>query len=931
MKILAHAPFIGATGYANHARSFFCALNKYHTVKVRNFTIGESWNEMSETPHNNEPYITEEMKDMLILQTLKTPQGREDFPIYGYKGDFKPDINIVLQEMDHTYFYDNYKEHTIAYNVYESTRYPEHFFNKINKFNEIWVPTQWQRDSIIEQGANPDKVKIIPEGVDVDTFKPIEIPPKKDGDKFKFLLFGRWDYRKSTTEVIKTFGETFKNNPNVELIASVENPYPYDETRSTKDRIKKHKVNYPNITYLKFPPREDYIKYLQEGDVFLSCARSEGWNLPLIEAMSCGTPSIYSNWGGQLQFAKNKGIPVKISHIRSANIGNLEVGGEYCEPDFDDLKTQMLDTYENFKKHRLKALKESKLIHKEFNWDNVAKIACNILEEKKSLDDIEDVEYVQKNLTKSLQIPLETPFAFVTTGNIGYMPVMEKLVKSLNEFSKHKIIVYGVDCDVPFDYPNLIKRRIDPPKRSEHDKWYWKQYACIESLNEDFNNFVWLDGDIVVNHNIDDIKKYFSMLENYPIPDIHIQNEFFAGYKDNDENKTQLFNENLSKLWKVEKTRPYKHICMYLYNEKSKWWFEEIIKTYNDIDLEQYSKYFPWNDEGIDNALRWKYGFTNHLPISNFDTSSYDGDDGFTDITLKQFYNFWNEEGPQNFNRVYGFQQIPKDKSTILYFHGNKDGNVSDKMIDFIKLKRDGNFHQTMNFYVEPYKIEDMGDIFGIKGSSLAIAEKYSWQHCVFHEIYNLQDYYLRREKKIFDGDIVVDVGANMGVFTRWAYTEGAKKVISFEPDKRYYKLLKLNANPQSILFNAAISDNVGEIMFRESSHFGGSNVFWTPDNTEGYNVRTYTLDYLFETGLVDRIDFLKVDIEGAEILAFKGISDENLMKVRNIGMEYHNSHLDYKEELRDNLIKRLTDLGFNSYLLYLGTNNALQMLYFTR
>ena len=43
MKILAHAPFIGNTGYANHCKSFFCALNKLHTVKVRNFTIGDSW------------------------------------------------------------------------------------------------------------------------------------------------------------------------------------------------------------------------------------------------------------------------------------------------------------------------------------------------------------------------------------------------------------------------------------------------------------------------------------------------------------------------------------------------------------------------------------------------------------------------------------------------------------------------------------------------------------------------------------------------------------------------------------------------------------------------------------------------------------------------------------------------------------------------
>ena len=96
MKILAHLPFIGTTGYANHAKSFFCALNKYHTVKVRNLTIGNGWKGMSNTPHDDEPYITDEMKEMLILQSLWTPDGSklEDFPIYGYDGNFKPDVHI---------------------------------------------------------------------------------------------------------------------------------------------------------------------------------------------------------------------------------------------------------------------------------------------------------------------------------------------------------------------------------------------------------------------------------------------------------------------------------------------------------------------------------------------------------------------------------------------------------------------------------------------------------------------------------------------------------------------------------------------------------------------------------------------------------------------------------------------------------------------
>ena len=138
MKILAHAPFIGNTGYANHCKSFFCALNKLHTVKVRNFTIGDSWKGYNPRPHDGEPYITDEMKDMLIQQTLFNADGtRTDYPIYGYDGSFKPDVHIVLMEMDNHYYYDNYDGYKIAYCVWESTLFPEHFFKQLLTFDEM--------------------------------------------------------------------------------------------------------------------------------------------------------------------------------------------------------------------------------------------------------------------------------------------------------------------------------------------------------------------------------------------------------------------------------------------------------------------------------------------------------------------------------------------------------------------------------------------------------------------------------------------------------------------------------------------------------------------------------------------------------------------------------------------------------------------------
>jgi FkbM family methyltransferase len=246
-------------------------------------------------------------------------------------------------------------------------------------------------------------------------------------------------------------------------------------------------------------------------------------------------------------------------------------------------------------------------------------------------------------------------------------------------------------------------------------------------------------------------------------------------------------------------------------------------------------------------------------------------------------------------------------------------------------MQRDQSFYKSMCFYTDVYKLENFENLFEYEASTIQVAEKFGWAPAIFHEIFNLRDYYKEREKRINEGDIVVDLGGNIGVFNRWAYNQGASKVISFEPDRRYFKLLSLNADPRSILFNGAASNEIGEMTLYESTHLGGSNLFGTQENAKKYNVRTYTLNYLFETGLIDRIDFLKIDIEGAEHHALAGISDENLMKVRTIAMEYHHSHFDFDDDLRTNFIRKMNDLGFNSYLLFMGYNNALQMIYFTR
>jgi len=383
-KIFLHGSYMGNTGYNHHTRDFVRHLSDISEIKVRNFTVGGTWKGMSLRPFDNEPYFSETDEKVLYEQILwNNDRTRSNYKIYPSSlKEFSSDVNIILCETDHHIFYDNYIGPSIAYNVWESTLQPQHFFERLKYFDELWVPSKWQKECTVNQGYPEEKIKVVPEGVDVNTFFPEDVTTEHTDDgRFKFFLAGRWDYRKSTKEIIETFLKTFDKNEPVDLIVSIDNPFSNDGLETTEDRLDYYGFNDERIKILHFPPRDTYIKLLKSCDVFLSCARSEGWNLPLIESMSCGTPSIYSNCSGQLEFAEGRGLPVNISHelpvsASTYNHFNTDVGN-YYEPDFNHLREVMRDSYKNYESHKQKALEDSILLRKEFSWENVAKIGLD--------------------------------------------------------------------------------------------------------------------------------------------------------------------------------------------------------------------------------------------------------------------------------------------------------------------------------------------------------------------------------------------------------------------------------------------------------------------------------------------------------------------------------------------------------------------------
>lgn len=110
---------------------------------------------------------TTSSKKMLVEQSLWVSKDKiQEFEIYSqYPNEGETPLDIVFMETNHHYFYEKFKGKSIAYNVWETTRYPDEFFNALLNFDQLWVASKWQKEMVIEQGYPANKVKVVPEAV----------------------------------------------------------------------------------------------------------------------------------------------------------------------------------------------------------------------------------------------------------------------------------------------------------------------------------------------------------------------------------------------------------------------------------------------------------------------------------------------------------------------------------------------------------------------------------------------------------------------------------------------------------------------------------------------------------------------------------------------------------------------------------------------
>jgi FkbM family methyltransferase len=145
-----------------------------------------------------------------------------------------------------------------------------------------------------------------------------------------------------------------------------------------------------------------------------------------------------------------------------------------------------------------------------------------------------------------------------------------------------------------------------------------------------------------------------------------------------------------------------------------------------------------------------------------------------------------------------------------------------------------------------------------------------------FREYYEPELAYL--EKILSPGKVFVDVGANFGVYTLVAsrIVGEAGMVLAFEPTAESFAILRRNiqlnqfSNVRS--FQVALAQMRGKAwLYHGWDPVGNSLGKDLLCGDEGEEVQTEALDQRLEENGVDRVDAIKIDVEGAEELVLRG------------------------------------------------------------
>ncbi|HET7615430.1 MAG TPA: glycosyltransferase [Bacillales bacterium] len=286
----------------------FCVINQAHTFsRKRDFTLAEC--------EATRPIYDTNLVYLNAAQLLETHKWRRSF----------------RKTME--------GRRNIGYWHWELQEFPDEWTGAFDLLDEVWVPSDFTLRSVSEKAAVP--VVEMPHAVSLQVpghsvLEQLGLPRNRFLflTMFETLSLGE---RKNPYAVISAFQRAFRNDDqSVGLIVKMNAPkQKHGEAEAIKQAIR----GYENIYLVdEILNRSEVNGLLNETDSYVSLHRSEGFGLPIAEAMYLGKPAIVTNWSGNTDFIESgNSCPVNFRLIRvGEDHGPYGARQVWADPDIEE-------------------------------------------------------------------------------------------------------------------------------------------------------------------------------------------------------------------------------------------------------------------------------------------------------------------------------------------------------------------------------------------------------------------------------------------------------------------------------------------------------------------------------------------------------------------------------------------------------------------
>ncbi len=294
-------------------------------------------------------------------------------------------------------FHDEYLHQScgnpiIAYSIFETTKLSERaLYNLNNVADKVFTTTQEHKEILINNGVSTP-IYVVHEGVDPDLFNTLG-DKLIDTGKPTYITVGKCEERKNTDMIITSFIQAMQYKE-CTLIAHTYNVFtkkftckdmePYFKSLGFNETRHEGYAKWSNgICDILFTRPIDDIKKMKSlylsANIGIAFSRAEGWDLPLVELLACGIPTITSNVIGHKEYIPGspkiqQDLLVEPIGMESAVDGIWFHGnkGDWYTMSREDLMEKLEDTYDDIYLYSDPSKELSKYYHDNLGWDKSA-------------------------------------------------------------------------------------------------------------------------------------------------------------------------------------------------------------------------------------------------------------------------------------------------------------------------------------------------------------------------------------------------------------------------------------------------------------------------------------------------------------------------------------------------------------------------------